>query len=93
MILFDWLLTTLEKREFTKKVSGNFNNLSNSNLETNTNSNFTDILIDFILKFLCTKKDLEVISKLLLLIMGLNGSNFSDKKNNISSIIDNYLKL
>jgi len=92
MILFDWLLTS-EKREIIKKVSGNLSNLSNSNIENNTNSNFSDILIDFILKFLCTNKDLEVISKLLLLIMGLKGFNFSDKKNNMSSISDNYLKL
>ena len=61
MILFDWLLTTSEKRDIIKKVSGNVSNLSNSNIEINTNSNFTDILIDFILKFLCTNKDLEVI--------------------------------
>ena len=93
MILFDWLLTNSEKRDIIKKVSGNVSNLSNSNIEINTNSNFTDILIDFILKFLCTNKDLEVISKLLLLIMGLKGFNFSDKKNNLSSISDNYLKL
>ena len=92
MILFDWLLTS-EKKEIIKKVSGNLSNLSNSINENNINSNFADILIDFILKFLCSNKDLEVISKLLLLIMGLKGFNFSDKKNNISSTNDNYLKL
>ena len=89
MILFDWLLTS-EKREIIKKLSGNAPIPSNS-IETNANSKFTDILIDFILKFLCINKDLEVISKLLLLIMGLKGFNFSDKKNNLSVINDNYL--
>ena len=97
MILFDWLLTS-EKQFINKRSStGNLSYFSNITYDSNVNSNLTDTIINFILKFLCSNKDLEVIYKLLFIIIGQKGFNFIDNKknlkNNLMSISDNYLKL
>ena len=96
MLLFDWLLTS-EKKVINKKLSGNLSSLSNTIYDMNINSNLTDIIIDFILKLLCSNKDLEVIYKFLFIILGQKGFDYSDNKSKkikgLQSLSDNYLKL
>ena len=97
MILFDWLLTS-EKQLINKRSStGNLSSFSNITFDSNANSFLTDVIINFILKFLCANKDLEVIYKLLFIIIGQKGFEFIDNKKNLKSslmsISDNYYKL
>ena len=97
MILFDWLLTS-EKQIINKRSSaGNLSSFSNISFDSISNSYLTDIIINLILKFLCSNKDLEVIYKLLFIIIGQKGFDFVDNKKNIKSnllsISDNYFKL
>jgi len=97
MILFDWLLTSEKKFIDKRSSSGNLSVLSNASFDPNSDSNLSDIIINFILKFLCSNKDIEVIYKLLFIIVGQKGFNLSDNKtgikNNLISINDNYLRL
>ena len=97
MILFDWLITS-EKKELDKRLSsGNLSSLSNITVESNKSSTLSDTIINFMLKLLCSNKDLEVIYKLLFIIIGQKGFNFGDNKKNLKTnlmtINDNYLKL
>ena len=91
MILFDWLLTS-ERQVINKRTS--LGNIS-SYVIFDINSNLSDTIINFILKFLCSNKDLEVIYKLLFITLGQKGFSFTDNniKNNLMSFNGNYLTL
>ena len=95
MILFDWLLNIDKKLYIKKDSSGNLSSLSN--ITSDKNLKLSDTIVNFILKFLCSNKNLEVIYKLLFIIIGQKGNNFPDSKNkikkNLMPMSPNYIKL
>ena len=93
MILFDWLLQS--EKQIINKISSTGNITSYSNIN-NDSSNLTDIIINFILKFLCSNKDIKVLDKFLFIIIGQKGFDFIDNKKKIKNnffINDNYIKI
>ena len=91
MYLFNWLLICDKQPMHKKTSSGNIS----SNIISDTNSNLSDTIINFILKLLCSSKNLEVINKIVLLIMCQKGYSISEMKNinNMPFMSENYLTL
>ena len=95
MNLFQWLMNceSIKNYQGMRKSSGNI--ILSSNIIYDKNSiidfNFSEIIINYLLK-LFYSKNLEVINKILLLIIGHKCSDIPDK-NNIQSINKNYAKL
>ena len=80
MNLFEWLILYCENdKNFSvrKRSSGNIIFSSNA-IYDNIDFNFNEILINYLLK-LFSSKNLEVINKILILIIGQKGSNIPDK--------------
>ena len=91
MNLFEWLILYCENdKNFStrKKSSGNI--IFSSNIYDNNDFNFNEIIINYLLK-LFYSKNLEVISKILILIIDQKESNVSDK--NMISFNKNYSRL
>ena len=97
MILFDWLLSSEQKFIDKRSSSGSLFIFSNVSSDQNSNTNLSDIIINFILKFLSSNKDLQVMYKFLFILIGQKGFTFNDNKSNMKNKImpinDNYLKL
>ena len=91
LYLFNWLLICDKQPMHKKTSSGNIS----SNIISDTNSNLSDTIINFILKLLCSSKNLEVINKIVLLIMCQKGYSISEMKNinNMPFMSENYLTL
>jgi hypothetical protein len=95
LYLFNWLLIC--DKQPTHKRALSSGNIS-SNIILDTNSNLSDTIINFILKLLCSNKNLEVINKSILLIMCQKGYSISEMKNinsinNMPFFSENYLTL